>query len=165
MVAQAFPTLNGVAPSWADIEIAIPLYGGPTVKTSDIAALTCSDSVEFGTVRGTSGGRKQKRTTGQEDNEASLTLYRPGHQVLMRALMQLAPTKNGQKKVGLVGFDIIVQHTPPGDTEIYCVKILGCRLAGREFNFAEGTDADQVSVPISCMQIVEVIDGQEVALL
>lgn len=164
-MAQEFPLLNGVAPSWADISVELQPLGASPVTTSDIAEITCSETIDFGVVRGVSGGRKMKRTTGQLDNEASIKLYRPGLQVFYRALMALAPTKLGQKVLSAVVFNIVIQHTPPGDVEIYTLEIRGCKLAGDSYSFAEGTDADQVEVPLNIMQIVRIIDGQEVVLL
>lgn len=165
MTTQAFPTLNGVTPSWADLEAAFSVYGGRILKTADFAAMSCSSTVEFGVKRGTGSGRKKARTTGQEDNEASITLYMSGYRALLRALMSKAPTKGGQVQVGIVAFDIPINWTPPGDEGIYSIVIRGCRLAGDSFSMAEGTDAQQVEVPLSTMQIVRIIDGKEVVLL
>ena len=112
-MGQEYPSLFGVAPSWADVGIKFPIYGGEIIATSDIAAISASDSLEFGVKRGTSGGKKTARTTGQEDCECSVTFYRQGLVTLVRALMARAPTRNGRKQIGLVGFDILTQHTPP----------------------------------------------------
>ncbi len=148
-MAQEYPTLNDVAPSWADVKIDIPVYGGATVQTSDIAAIKWSDKVEVGTVRGTSGGRKKARTTGQYDAEATLTLYKAGWRTLREALQ----SKNA--KISLVAFDVIVQHTPPGDSAIHKVKIVGCRVLGRSGESTEGTDPEKIEVPLSVMLIEE----------
>lgn len=163
-MAQEFPLLDGVEPSWADVAIRFSVHEGAVVETADIAGLDVSDSLDIGAVRGT-GPKKRKRTTGQEDNEGTLKLYRSGYLKLMRALMAKAPTRNGVKQVGLVPFDIIWQHTPPGASEIYQRNVLGCRLAGRSFSGAEGADADQVELPLSIMDVIDVIDGEEAALV
>lgn len=146
---QEYPTLNEVAPSWADVRIAIPVYDGPMVTTNDIAAMKWSDKVDVGLVRGTNGGRKSKRTTGQLDNDASITFYKEGWRVLRRALA----TKN--KRISLVGFDILIQHTPPGESGIFTVSILGCRVIGRTSDMAEGADADKIEIPLNTMSIEE----------
>lgn len=159
-----YPTLNATVPDWASASIVMNVYDGAVVDSEDIKGITCSDSIEFGVQRG-KGGKKRARGTGQLDNEASLSLYRTGHQALTRALMAVAPVSNGQRQTGLVGFDIFYQHTPPGSSEIYLVKILGCRRAGREFSGAEGPDVEVVEWPLNIMSIVEVIDGVEVVLL
>ncbi len=164
MAAQEFPLLNGTAPSWADVSIKMAVYEGETVETADIAGIDFSDTLEMGVVRGT-GGQKRKRTTGQEDCEGSLKLYRDGFVKFMRALKQVAPTRAGQKQVGLSVFDVYIYHTPPGDSEVHEIQLLGCRIAGRTFSMAEGTDADQVEVPLNIMKIVHVDEGDQLVLL
>jgi hypothetical protein len=168
MAQQEYPTLFGVDPSWADVSIKFGIYGGSQVQTSDIAAISCSDSLEIGVKRGT-GGKKTGRGTGQADNECSLTMYRVGLRTLLRELKAKAPLRNGARAVGLVGFDILTQHSPPSldddSPDIYTIKIAGCRLAGRNYTMAEGADLDQVEVPINCMDILEKIDDEWVTLL
>lgn len=148
-MAQEYPTLNDVAPSWADVKIDIPVYGGATVQTSDIAAVKWSDKVEVGTVRGTSGGRKKARTTGQYDAEATITFYKAGWATMRAALASKNP------KISLVGFDILIQHTPPGESGIHKVKVVGCRVLGRSGESTEGTDPEKIEIPLSVMLIEE----------
>ncbi len=65
------------------------------------------------------------------------------------------PRRGNQALVSLVHFDIIVQHTPPGDVEIYeSTGLKGCRVSGRTLNSAEGTDAEQVEIPLSIGELV-----------
>ena len=163
-MAAEYPLLNGVAPSWADVTIKSAVYGGSMVETNDIAGIDFSDSLEMGVVRGV-GGQKRKRTTGQEDNEASVKFYREGFNTFVAALAQVAPERAGQKQIGLAVFDIYVFHTPPGDSGVHEVRILGCRLSGRKFSMAEGTDGDQVECDINCMKIVHIVDGNELVLI
>lgn len=155
-MAEEYPTLNDLAPSWADIKVSIPIYGGTTVETLDIAAVKWSDTVELGVVRGTSGGTKRKRTRGQYDCDASITFYTQGWRTLRTALASVATSKS----VGLtlVAFDILVMHTTPaltGDSDIHEVKIEGCRVIGRTSDMAEGTDGDQIEIPLNPMRILE----------
>jgi hypothetical protein len=164
-MSVAFPTVNGIAPSWADIETTFSVLGGGILDTEDYSAINFSDTLEIGNRKGASGGRVKKRTTGSVDQEASLTMYQAGAKALHRALMQAAPLRAGQRAIGLVAFNILVQLTPPGETEIYTIEIRGCRVAGRTWAMAEGTDANVVEVPLSVAQIVELIDGEEVVLL
>lgn len=165
-INNEFPVLDGVAPSWADIMIkASPLADGSLIDIKDIQAINTGTTVEFGEQRGASGGRVIKRTTGQVSQEASMTLYRSGYQKLLRALKSLAPKRGNQRAISLVHFNIQVQHTPPGDTEIYEYRVKGCRIAGRNLNGAEGTDADLVEVPLNPIEIADVIDGEEVVML
>jgi hypothetical protein len=155
-MASEYPTLNEVAPSWADIKITLPIYGGQSVESTDIASVKWSDKVTPGVVRGTSGGRKKARTVGDYESDASITFYRQGWETFREALA----SKN--KAISLAGFDILIQHTPPGYTGILKTKIVGCRVVGRTADMAEGSDADKVEVPIDCMRIEE---GDGISLL
>jgi hypothetical protein len=148
-MGQEYPTLNDVEPSWADVTISLPIYNGETVATNDIAAVKWSDKVEVGTVRGTNGGRKSKRTTGQYDCDSSITFYKSGWKAFREKLAAINP------KISLVGFDIMIQHTPPNSTAIHNVKIAGCRVLGRTADMAEGADADKVEIPINPMRVEE----------
>jgi len=105
--------------------------------------------VEVGVVRGTSGGRKRKRTTGQADSECTVTFYKTGWKRFRTVLAAKNP------KISLVGFDILIQHTPPGSTEIHNVKIVGCRVLGRSADMAEGADPDKIEVTVNPMLIEE----------
>jgi len=158
MSEQEFPTLNDVAPSWADLTVSIPVYGGVAVKTADIVGITWEETVEVGAVRGLSGGRKRKRTRGQYDCSASLTMLRQGYRTLAAALT--ARAKALGVGLSLIGFDIVLLHTTPeltGDSEVHEVKIEGCRMTGRSGDMAEGTDADQIETTVDCMRIL--VDG------
>jgi len=165
MANQEYPILNGVAPSWADISVRISPNGGQLIEMVDIAAINTSRAVEVGLQRGASGGRVLNRTTGQGSQEASITLYQSGAKQLYRALMQLAPVRGNQRVISLVQFQIHQQWTPLGSAEIYERIIKGCRVIGDTLNAAEGTDAQQIEVPLSVLEIADIIDGQEVVLL
>lgn len=148
-MAQEYPTLNGIAPSWADARITFPVYGGATVITPDVKAIKWSDKVDLGIVRGTNGGRKTKRTTGQYDCDATVTFYRDGWRIFREALA----TKDA--RISLVGFDILVQHTPPGESRIFNVKIAGCRITGRSADMSESADAETIEIPVNPMLVEE----------
>jgi hypothetical protein len=163
---NSFPLLNDVAPSFADVVLKITPTGGPVLTTEDFAALTDGRTVEVGEQRGASGGRVMRRTTGSISYEASITFYRSGYQTLYRAMAALAPTARGNQKVlSVVPFNVQIQHTPFGTTEIYDRRWRGCRIIGDGMSLAEGTEADQIEVPVSVIEIVDIIDGVEVALL
>lgn len=170
MVNLEMPTLDGIAPSWADIKVTAMGGGLPLIQIADIKSINTGTTLEIGVVRGASGGRKRKRTTGQGDSQASIELYREGYQTLLRNLKTAAQSKGymragGQVIVGLVAWEIGVQHTPPGSFEVFHYKIKGCRIGGRDMNGAEGPDPDVVTVNLNTMDIVDIIDGQEVVLL
>lgn len=165
-----FPVLDGVCPSWADILVrATPMQGGAPsgalIDLKDIKAINTEITVEVGEQQGASGGRVMKRTTGQVKYSASMTLYRDGYQRFMRALMALAPSRGNQRLISLVHFGVQIQHTPPGSVEIFEYRLKGCRVLGRTMNSAEGTDAQEVEVPLSVLEIVDMVDAAEVARL
>jgi len=165
MVNQAYPSLNGIEPSWADINVTFSIDGSIALAMADIDALKWSRKVDVGVKRGASGGRVMSRTTGQGDQEASASLYRSGLRSLMQGLMNLAPYRGNQAVISLVSFDIIVQHTPPGELFIYETHIKGCRYLGDSDDMKEGIDPDKVEVTLNPIEIVNLIDGVEVVLL
>lgn len=162
-MSNDFPVVDGIAPSWADIIVRLSPIGAPLLELGDIKAINSGTTVEYGEQR--AGGRLMKRTTGSESSEASITLYRSGYQKLLRGLKSAAPSRGNQRLVALVHFGIEVQHTPPGDVEVYLYRLKGCRLKGRTLNGSEGDDADTVEVPLSVVQIADVIDGEEVVMV
>lgn len=164
-VNNEYPVLDGIAPSWADITVKITPKGAPLIEMKDIAAIKAGVTVEVGEQRGASGGRVLKRTTGQSKHEASMTLYRSGYQKMLRGLKAVAPKRGNQRVLTLVHFGLQVQHTPPGDVEIYEYRVKGARVVGRQLDGAEGVDADQVEVPLSVAEVVDMIDGEEVVML
>lgn len=164
-MAQEYPSLNEIEPSWADISITITPYEGTVLEMSEIAGISWSRSVEVGERRGTSGGRVMARTTGEISFEASMTVYRSGYRKLLQTLMANASERGGQKRVGLVGFDILIQHTPPNSDAVFTTTIKGCRLLGDSSDMSEGTDAQQLEITLNPLDIVELVDDVEIALI
>lgn len=165
MVNQAYPTLNGIEPSWADIGFTFSIPNSAVIQMSDIAALKWGRKVEVGKKRGASGGRVMARTTGQSDYDCTATLYRTGYETLISDLSDIAPTRGTQCLVSLVAFDILVQYTPPGSSEIFQVKIKGCRLLGDSDDAKEGTDPDKVECTLDPIEIANIQDGLEIVML
>lgn len=170
-VNQLFPTVNGISPDWASIRLHIgldtsPLSGAaPLLMVDDFAAINTSRAVEIGKKQGASGGRDTGRGTGAVSQECSVTFWREGYDKLLEALVAVAPRRGNQALISLVHFSIIVQHTPPGSTKIFDRRVRGCRIAGDTMNSAVGTDVQQVEVPLNVMQIIDIVNGVEVALL
>lgn len=164
-VSQEYPVVDGIASSWADIITTIDVLGGQTLRDIDYAAINTGSTVEIGEQLGASGGRVMRRTSGSAKNTASATYYRSGFRKLVKALMPYAPVRGNQVLISQVHFNILVQHTPLGETEIYQVKIKGCRLLGRDYKFAEGNDADKVELALNPIEVCDIIDGKEVVLL
>lgn len=176
MSAFDFPILDGIAPSWADITVRISpggsgaggvlgalagAVGGGLVNMGDIAKISSGWTVEVGEQR--EGGRVIKRTRGTAKNEASMTLYASGYQKLLRGLALAAPKNSkGQSTISLVTFLVHVVWTPPGAVDLLEYKLKGCRILGRTIDASEGDDPQQVEVPLSPIEIVDVIDGVEV---
>jgi hypothetical protein len=165
MVNQAYPVLNGVEPSWADIAVTATVSGGELIQMSDISAIKWARKVEAGKKKGTSGGRVMGRTVGEQTNETGFTLYRFGYRSLIRSLAKVAPSRGNQKLISLVYFDIMIQHSVPDDLEIYQTKIKGCRLMSDSDDMKEGTDADQIEIGLDPMEIVNILDGEEITLI
>ena len=162
---QAYPSLNDIEPSWADIGVTFTVFEGDLLEMADIAGLKWARKVEVGERRGASGGRVMARTTGSGSQEASATLYRSGLRRLIKSLMSKAPSRGNQKIISLVAFDIMIQHTPPGEVEIYQTKIKGCRYLGDADDMKEGNEADKVEITLNPIEIVNIINGEEVVLL
>jgi hypothetical protein len=165
-LTNEYPTINGLAPSWADIIVKAKPQGASLIDLKWISAINTAGSVEVGEARGAHGGRVMKRTTGSVGYENSITFYREGALKFKRALMAIAPSRGNQKILTLAHIAVIeIQHTPIGAEEIYLRRVKGARVIGDTLNMAEGTDADVIEVPFSVLEICDVIDGVECPLL
>jgi hypothetical protein len=174
------PLLNGFAPSWCDIAVRVSPGAGPLIEIGDIAAIDYNASVEVGEQR--EGGRVVNRTRGSSKYEASMKLYASGYQKLLTGMIAAAPVRGSQSLLSLVVFTINIQFTPPtggglagqaigaaasalGVGGIFETRLKGCRILGRNISAAEGNDAQQVEVPLSVIEIVDVINGREIVLV
>lgn len=164
-VNQSYPLLDELAPSWADVSMTIKGSSTPILKTEDFKSLSTGTTVEIGKLRGASGGRVRRRTTGSVDHDASITLYRQGWQALLRNLGPAMLTRGNQRVYGLIHFSIQFLWTPPDGIEIFETRVKGARMLGRTLASAEGTDPDELELPISPGDIVDVIDGIEYVAL
>lgn len=169
MANQLFPALNEIEPSWADIAVTSTIYQGALLDMVDINAINWSRTVEVGERRGASGGRPMARTAGSVSYEASWTLFAASYIKFLRALKEAAKgaglVRGNQALISQVGFDIMIEYTPFGSVEIFRTKIKGCRLLSDSSSAAEGTDASMMELSLSPIEIVNIIDGEEVALL
>lgn len=175
------PLLNGFAPSWCDIAVRVSPSGASLIEIGDIAAIDYNASLEIGEQR--EGGRVVNRTRGASSYEASMTLYASGWQKLLAALLAGMPVRGKQSVLSLAVFDVNIQFTPPvagglaGQAigaaagalgvggGIFETRLKGCRIIGRNISAAEGVDAQQVEVPLSVIEIVDIIGGKEVVLV
>jgi hypothetical protein len=159
-----FPVLDGIAPSYADINVRISPNGANLIEMGDIAAINTGTTVTLGEQR--EGGRVIKRTRGSVAYEAGWTLYASGYQKLLRGLRDAAPSNaKGQKLLSLAHFLVHVIWTPPGSTDLLEYKIKGCRCLGRSIDSQEGDDAQQIEQTLSTIEVVDVIDGVEVIMV
>lgn len=179
--SQAFPFINGAAPSWADIKVSLspprPVGGLGAVAGAATAvaaaagasfltmqmlqAINTGVQVEVDDVRGASGGRVLARTTGEQSQTCSLTFYSTGFDDFLFKIGTIAPLRGAQRRVSLVSFDIDYQYKMPGEVALKGTRIRGCRYLGRERNDSQGNAAALVTVPISCVSIVDVVNGIE----
>jgi hypothetical protein len=164
MANQDFPVINGIVPSWADINVKASPAGAPLITMDQIASVKRGRTVDIGEQEGASGGRVMQRTSGKQKDTFSWTLYRSGHSALLESLMSSpqAQTRGNQVAIGCVHFGVQVQHTPPGSVKVFEWRAKGVRLAGDDMESAEGVDPDKVDVPCSVSQVVDIINGKEV---
>lgn len=168
MAQQSYPTLQGEAQSWANIEVKANLYDGPSIDLSDIVGLDWDIGAERGTQRSTNGSIKAF-TRGQSTPSGKISFYADGCVSFIEKLIDIAIAKgfveNGEAKYGMVSFDILVQHTPLGSTGIRQVELLGCQLAKDAASYAEGSDADKNDLELSVKRVARVINGKRGSLL
>lgn len=157
MANLAFPTVNGHECSWADIGVTLNIPGAASLDLVDLEAIKWSRKVELGESKGTSGGRVLKRTAGSETGEASATISRSGCANLVEALETAAVSLNlvraDQVIISGISFDILIQHTPLGDSRIYTAKLFGCRYLGDSSDMKEGNEADMIELTLNPIKI------------
>lgn len=158
------PTLNRIIQSWSDIKSKIQITGGQALDTEDFADVSWKSEVSIGMQRGT-GGATKKSTRGSLQDSGSMELYSASFAAFLEALSDLATEVNGLKEVSTVFFDIIIQHTPPGETAIKHTELLGCRLLAYDEKNAEGDDPDKVACTLFIGQIVKVVNSKRIVLL
>ena len=142
--------------SWADGVISILAPGGPTVDMQDLEAWKWSRKNVRGESRGM-GGRMKKRTRGSSSCEASATATRAGWMVLIETIesiaLALGRVRDDKVIIGGIDFDVVIQHTPLGDSRIYAVKLSGCSLDGDSSDMKQGNEADMVEMVLNPMEI------------
>ncbi|OFX05628.1 MAG: hypothetical protein A3E78_14490 [Alphaproteobacteria bacterium RIFCSPHIGHO2_12_FULL_63_12] len=149
--------MNGHECSFADIKVHFNVPGGATVAIVDLEGIKWDRKVEFGESRGTSGGRVMKRTRGQVSYEASATVTRAGCEQLKEAIevaaLAAGETRGNQVIISGVAFDILIQHTPFGDSRIYEAKLSGCRYSGDGSDSKQGNEPDMIELNLSPIEI------------
>lgn len=157
---QAPNFVNGVAASWADAALRVTGVTLPLLELPDIASLEFESSVERGSQM--QGGRPIAFTRGVVSYSASLGLYLSGYDKLMGSVVTSAPTLRGKRVAGRIAFDLDFSYSPPDVVSIFQWRLKGCQIDGHSLSGAEGSDAQQITVPMSVLEIVYVKDGVEI---
>ena len=164
-ISNAYPIIDGMAPSWADIVVSLTPKGAPLIKTQGIKSIKRTRTVTVGEQKGATGGQVVKHTAGELKLGLDLELYRDEWNSMIEKFAALAPKRGNQVAIRYVVFGIQVQHTPFGSSRIYDWRAKGCFLLGDTLDAKEGTEADTVAVPVGVKQIVDMINGVEVVYL
>jgi len=156
MANQSAASLNVHECSWADMEATINVPGGATVQVQDFEAWKWAAKNERGESRGM-GGRIRKRTRGQPSFEGSATATRGGWMQLLEAIetaaIALELLRGDQVIVGGIDFDVVIQHSPLGDSRIYAVKMKGCSLDGYSSDMKQGNEADMIELDLNPIEV------------
>lgn len=143
--------------SWADMEANLSVPGGASVQVTDLEAFKWSRKVEVGQSRGLSGGRPIKQTAGSVSFEGSATATRGGWMMLMEALEAAAIAANMVRGdsviISGISFDVLLQHTPFGDSRIYAARLTGCRFLGDSSDMKQGNEADMIEITLNPIEI------------
>lgn len=144
--------------SWADLQATLLVPGGPKIDVTDLEGAKWSRKVDTGDSRGLSGGRPMKRTAGSASYEASASATRGGWMGLLESLEGAAIAANQVRGdeviISGIGFDMLFQHTPLGDSRIYAVKWVGCRYLGDSNDMKQGNEADIVELTLTPLNIL-----------
>lgn len=163
---QQFPTMNGVSPSWAEVQGTVNIAGGPSLPNIDWKAFSWDSNVERGEQRGP-GGRVRARTTGKPNHTASATVYQSGLLTLVRALIPFAPKDSaGRPQLSKVKFDLVLKWSVNNDPDIIERRFKGCSLDKDAGSADDGSvDPTAIDIDLNPLEITMVVDGQEVVLL
>jgi hypothetical protein len=149
-------SLNVHECSWADIAATILAPAGPTVNLLDIEGWKWSAKNERTVSKGTSG-RPKKRTRGSPNYDGSASATRGGWMQILEAIEEIAialgQVRGDQVIIGGIDFDVLIQHTPLGDSRIYAAKLKGCSLDGFSSDMKQGNEFDIIELDLNPMEI------------
>lgn len=156
MADQSSAEYNVHECSWADIAATINAPGGATVELLDIEGWKWSAKNERGMSKGTSG-RPKRRTRGSPSYEGSVTATRGGWMQILEAIeavaVALGRVRGDQVLIGGIDFDVLIQHTPLGESRIYAAKLKGCSLDGFSSDMKQGNEADMIEMQLNPLEI------------
>jgi hypothetical protein len=165
MAGRSYPTLDRFAPSWANLESTLDIYGGPSLDIFDLAGIKWSSKREIGEQRESGSGELAARTSGSKKHTFQPTFYASGLMKLFNQLVQVAPQDEfGVYEVGLVSFGWLIQWSLPGDNRIYSLRAEGLRTIGLDGSSAEGNEADKVEQEMSVGRIIYLLDDKEISI-
>ena len=166
MANQLYANVQDYEISWSSIKIIVNVDGGATLEATDCEGIKWDSKLDVSLSYGTGGGRPMKETEGKVSYSTSATLSKTGIKTLKQALGAVAPTRGNQVLYGTVRFSIQIQHsTVAAPSTVHETILKGCRFRGETEDNKEGTDALFIEVPLDPLEIVQVIDGQEYALI
>ena len=156
-VNQAFESVNVQECSWADLAATINIPGGATFSILDFEGFKWARKLERGESRGLSGGRPRKRTRGSASYEGAASASRGGWMQLTEALEvaaeTLGDTRGNEVVLSGVTFDLMLQHSPLGDSRIYSVKMFGCSFDGDSSDMKQGNEAEIIELTMTPLKI------------
>lgn len=138
--------VNGVEFDHSSLEVSFD--GVPVQSVSEIS---CSQSLEPGTRRGTSAA-KLGRSRGPYNAEGSFTVSRADYKILVAQL-----SAKGLGGYGEAPFTITMTFFEVGSDPAVTV-VRGCRITNDDFSSSAGSDVAMVTASIDVMQIL--VDGQ-----
>lgn len=157
MPSQASASVNVHECSWADLEAVLNVPGGASLNLYDFEALKWGRKLEVSGTKGMSGGRPMKRTRGDASYEGSATASRAGWMILLSALetaaVALSLARGDRVPIGVIEFDLLLQHSPLGDPQTYAVKMSGCRLLGDASDMKQGPEADMIELELNPIEV------------
>jgi hypothetical protein len=138
VAAPVYPIINGVAHSWANVEITAKgqIFTG-------VVSISYTATLEPGEVRGT-GSQVIARTQGEETLEASIELLKADAQELIDALGD---------GFGMVPFEIVVNYAPKG-LPVITDTLKACRITSPQNDHSQGPDGLTVSFDLHPMAIL-----------
>ena len=155
---ESFASVNVHECSWADAEFDMTVPGGAKLPLVDLESWKWARKLERTTTSGVSGGRPMKRTRGSASYEASLTASRGGWMIILEALEVLGESlgrvRGDVVVIGGLEFDVLIQHTPLGDSRIYTAKLRGCSFDGDSSDMKQGNEADMIECPVNPIEIL-----------
>jgi hypothetical protein len=141
-----FPEINGFAPSWSSVEIAI----GGVKKVVASKSINYDNPLTIGKGWGTSS-RKIIRTRGQQDSTGTWEVYRSAWDMLMADVLAIG----GRFGFAETALPITVSYAEPSNPAMTVMdSLLGVRCHSPKVGGSEGTDPLVVSFELDIMEIV-----------